>query len=784
MTYFLLQSGAMFLAAFFIGCWCGCFIRSAMRSREADYVPALAPAPAPRAPLPAPAPVMRVPEPAPPIAPPRPVPTAAPVTPPRPQAPVAATPAPGTRVAPEVVAAATAVAAAQALRPSVQVDDLKRIKGIGPELEMKLNEASIRRYAEIASWTPADVARVNRMIGQDGRIQHENWVEQAQILARGEETAFSRRMDRREVADGRSETWTPTAPSEVARQAASAAQTMARPVVEPVRAPVPPVAASVAPAIAVGAAAAAAAAIAASTTASARQATAPLPPATQTPPVAPPRPAVPPIVVTPVGTSPISMRPAPGQGNLRRFVRLAAPEGKPDSISLISGVGEKVAGELNRYGIYHYWQLAAMGPDDIEYLESRLGLKGRIRREEWQEQARELMAGKPPRGLLDRARAGQTVETAPVAPPTPAPVQAAAPAPTPVAKPAPVAPPPAAPVQVAPVVQTPPPVAKPLPVKADDLGLISGVADKLAGELNGVGIVSFAQLAALKSDEVDQLESRLGLRGRIRREEWQEQARELMAGKPPRGALDRARAAQITQETARPASPATPPPAIVATQQSPARTPATPQPAPAPAPVQAAAPPPPRPVVQTPSAVVPAVPVQKAPEAPVSQPAPVAPPIVTGVAAAAAAAGAAIVGATAAVVAAKPVVPAASAPAPIPPAPVQAAPATPAVTDPASSDPNWQPRSRASNTAARGPRNDLKRIKGIGVVIDKKLEAMGITTYEQIAAWTTADIDKVSNALDFKGRIEREQWVQQARILSGGGQTDFSRRMDRGDGVV
>jgi len=67
------------------------------------------------------------------------------------------------------------------------------------------------------------------------------------------------------------------------------------------------------------------------------------------------------------------------------------------------------------------------------------------------------------------------------------------------------------------------------------------------------------------------------------------------------------------------------------------------------------------------------------------------------------------------------------------------------------------------------------------VVIEKKLEAMGITTYSQIGNWSTSDIDKVSNALDFKGRIEREGWVEQARILDGGGQTDFSRRMDRGD---
>ncbi len=69
------------------------------------------------------------------------------------------------------------------------------------------------------------------------------------------------------------------------------------------------------------------------------------------------------------------------------------------------------------------------------------------------------------------------------------------------------------------------------------------------------------------------------------------------------------------------------------------------------------------------------------------------------------------------------------------------------------------------------------------MVIEKRLEAMGITSYTQIAAWATPEVDQVSNALDFKGRIEREQWVQQARILSGGGQTDFSRRMDRGDGT-
>lgn len=77
--------------------------------------------------------------------------------------------------------------------------------------------------------------------------------------------------------------------------------------------------------------------------------------------------------------------------------------------------------------------------------------------------------------------------------------------------------------------------------------------------------------------------------------------------------------------------------------------------------------------------------------------------------------------------------------------------------------------------------DDLKRIRGVGVLIEKKLNSMGTNRYEQIANWTTSDIDRVSQALDFKGRIERENWVEQARILGSGGQTEFSRRVDRGE---
>ena len=67
------------------------------------------------------------------------------------------------------------------------------------------------------------------------------------------------------------------------------------------------------------------------------------------------------------------------------------------------------------------------------------------------------------------------------------------------------------------------------------------------------------------------------------------------------------------------------------------------------------------------------------------------------------------------------------------------------------------------------------------MLIEKKLNALGVTRYDQVANWTQSDIERFSEKLDFKGRIERENWVEQARILSAGGQTEFSQRVDRGE---
>ena len=83
---------------------------------------------------------------------------------------------------------------------------------------------------------------------------------------------------------------------------------------------------------------------------------------------------------------------------------------------------------------------------------------------------------------------------------------------------------------------------------------------------------------------------------------------------------------------------------------------------------------------------------------------------------------------------------------------------------------------RATSLRSLSDVDDLKRIRGIGVLIEKKLNSLGITNYEQVANWTGADIERISRILDFKGRIERENWIEQARILATGGQTEFSRR--------
>ena len=82
---------------------------------------------------------------------------------------------------------------------------------------------------------------------------------------------------------------------------------------------------------------------------------------------------------------------------------------------------------------------------------------------------------------------------------------------------------------------------------------------------------------------------------------------------------------------------------------------------------------------------------------------------------------------------------------------------------------------------AAGEEDDLKRIRGIGPVNEKALNTLGIFKFSQIAAWTPANVDWVEASLSFPGRIEREDWIAQAKLLAEGEETDFSKRVDAGE---
>ena len=69
-------------------------------------------------------------------------------------------------------------------------------------------------------------------------------------------------------------------------------------------------------------------------------------------------------------------------------------------------------------------------------------------------------------------------------------------------------------------------------------------------------------------------------------------------------------------------------------------------------------------------------------------------------------------------------------------------------------------------SAPKGEADDLKKISGVGPVLEKKLHAFGVTQYAQIAAFTKDDIAKLDEALNFKGRIERDDWIGQAKALA------------------
>src|SRR5262245_11091083 len=75
--------------------------------------------------------------------------------------------------------------------------------------------------------------------------------------------------------------------------------------------------------------------------------------------------------------------------------------------------------------------------------------------------------------------------------------------------------------------------------------------------------------------------------------------------------------------------------------------------------------------------------------------------------------------------------------------------------------------------------DDLRRIGGVTAEIETRLNALGISRYSEIAQWSPAAVERIDKELGTSGRISRENWIEQAQILSRGGDTRFSREFDR-----
>ena len=74
-------------------------------------------------------------------------------------------------------------------------------------------------------------------------------------------------------------------------------------------------------------------------------------------------------------------------------VFLDAPDGEPDDLTEIRGIGQSLEYTLNGLGIYHFWQIAEFGEEEIARVDQFLRFKGRIVREDWVGQAARLLHG-------------------------------------------------------------------------------------------------------------------------------------------------------------------------------------------------------------------------------------------------------------------------------------------------------------------------------------------------------------------------------------------------------
>lgn len=164
---------------------------------------------------------------------------------------------------------------------------------------------------------------------------------------------------------------------------------------------------------------------------------------------------------------------AAGAGTLKF---LDAPNGEGDDLKKILGIGSVLEEKLHGIGVYHYSQIAEFTESDIENINTHLSFPGRIERDEWIPQAKELLQGGEGRKL-------KYLEG---------------------------------------------PDGDP-----DDLKLISGVGPVLEKKLNEMGIFHFWQIAKFGDKDIDLVNDAMAFPGRIERDEWIAQAKNLADGGEP-----------------------------------------------------------------------------------------------------------------------------------------------------------------------------------------------------------------------------------------------------------
>ena len=371
-------------------------------------------------------------------------------------------------------------------------DDLKVIKGIGPKNEKILNDLGVFHWCQIAAWTPENAVWMGHHMAFPGRIEREHWISQAHILCAGGDTEHSLAVKSGAIkADD-----APMSDADLAKQKAEL-DAKAKAAADKAAADKAAVAAKAASDKAAADKAAsdkvAADKVAAENAAAKAKADADAKAAAAK------------TSATKTSAAPASVS---GGHAGTKPVGIAAPEGgKADDLKVIDGIGPKNEKILHDLGVFHFCQIAAWTPENAEWMGHHMAFPGRIEREGWIAQANVLCAGGTPgKSAADLAAEAQAIADA---------ANAAAPLPD----------------EDKHAGKRPPGLKTARGGKADDLKLIKGIGPQNEGRLHGLGIWHFDQIAAWSHDQVLWVGSYLAFPGRIDREGWIAQAKELAAGK-------------------------------------------------------------------------------------------------------------------------------------------------------------------------------------------------------------------------------------------------------------